>query len=197
VPPDLALLASGLLSPEELHPLVAAALAPRQVRAAGPPGVPPPGTAGPRYVDCRGARHRIALVDGVLTALDHDRSEVRREELLIELSGTPLPCLRAIDEAHRHPENLPEVRARLAHGDVRGALAEVEARLGRSALLRDGGLRDALEAAARGRVDHGLYRSGLTDPGPSPTLHTFAPFSREERRRRADFHTRARQAAAC
>ncbi|WP_052397347.1 hypothetical protein [Streptomyces sp. NRRL F-5123] len=195
VPPDLALLTAGLLAPEELHPLVAAALAPGRVRAAGPPGSPP-GPAAPRYVLCRGARHRIGLVGGVLTALDHDRDEVRREELLAQLSGTPLPCLQAVAEAHRRPENLPDVRARLAHGDIRGALAEVEALLGPSALLREGGLRDALEAAVRGRVDHGLFRSGLADPGPAPGLRAFPPFSREERRRRTDFHSRTRQAAA-
>lgn len=193
-PPDLALLTAGLITPRELHPLVAAALAPGRVRAVGPPDAPP-GTPGPRYVLCRGARHRIGLVGGVLTALDHGPAEVRREELLTQLSGTPLPCFQAIAEAHRRPENLPDVRARLVHGDIRGALAEVEALLGPSARLREGGLRDALDAAVQGRVDHGLFRSGLADPGPAPGLRTFAPFSREQRRRRTDFHTRPRQAA--
>ncbi|MFI0718569.1 hypothetical protein [Streptomyces sp. NPDC021224] len=194
IPPDLALLTAGLIAPEELHPLVAAALAPGRARAAGPPGGPP-GAAGPRYVDCRGARHRIGLVGGVLTALDHDGEEVRREALLAELNGPPLPCFQAIALAHRHPESLPDVRARLAHGDVRGALAEVEALLGPAARLGEGGLRDALEAAARGRIDHGLYRSGLATPGPAPGRRAFAPFTREERRRRTDFTSHPRHAA--
>ena len=107
----------------------------------------------PRLVECRGAQHRIGLVDGVLAALDHDPAEIRREELLAALTGTPLPCLRAIDEAHRHPECLPDVRARLDHGDTAGALAVVEGLLGPDALLRDGALRDELEAAAQRRID--------------------------------------------
>lgn len=162
-PPDLALLAAGLLTPDELHPLVAAALAPDHA--------PTPRTYAadtPRHVDCRGARHRIALVDGVLTALDHDPAEIRRESLLAALSGTPLPCLRVIDEAHRSPESLPEIRSRLDHGDARGALAAVESLLGPAALLRDGPLRDELTAAAAARTHHALYRANLPRPAPPP-----------------------------
>lgn len=118
-------------------------------------------------MECRGAQHRIGLVDGVLAPLDHDPAEIRREELLAALTGTPLPCLRAIDEAHRHPDCLSGVRERLDHGDIAGALAVVEGLLGPDALLRDGALRDALEAAARRRITYGLYRAGLIGPGPA------------------------------
>jgi hypothetical protein len=104
----------------------------------------------------------------VLTPLDHDPDELRREELLAELTGTPLPCVRAVRDAHTHPEELPEVRARLDHGDAAGAFAAVEALLGPAAVLGEGGLRDVLEAAAARRVDHGRYRSGLAEPGPAP-----------------------------
>ncbi|UQW99550.1 hypothetical protein [Streptomyces sp. RerS4] len=166
VPPDVELLRAGLLGPDRLHPLVAAALVPGHVPAGPPVTTEPPG--GPRFVDCRGARHRIALVDGVLVALDHDPREIHREELLVALTGTPLPCLRAIDEAHRHPDCLSGVRERLDHGDVAGALAVVEGLLGPDAVLRGGALRDELEAAARRRIDHGLYRAGLAGPGPGP-----------------------------
>ncbi|MGW1725765.1 hypothetical protein ACWCQK_22860 [Streptomyces sp. NPDC002306] len=164
-PPDLELIRAGLIEADRLHPLVAAALLPDHTPAAPSPAAPrTPGR--PRLVDCRGARHRIGLVGGVLVPLDHDRAEVRREELLAELTGTPLPCLQVIDEAHRRPECLADVRERLDHGDIAGALAVVEALLGPGALLRDGALRDELEAAARRRVTYGLFRAGLAGPGP-------------------------------
>ncbi|MGW2638928.1 hypothetical protein [Streptomyces sp. NPDC001348] len=165
--PDLALLRAGLLEADRLHPLVASALAPDRA----PSGSAPPRAApdGPRMVECRGARHRIGLVDGVLAALDHDPAELRREELLAALGGPPLPCLQFIDEAHRRPDCLTGVRERLDHGDTAGALAVVEGLLGPEVLLRGGELRDALRAAAQRRITYGLYRAGLIGPGRAPT----------------------------
>lgn len=162
--PDLELLRTGAIEAGRLHPLVASALVPGYVPDAAA-AVPDP-AGQPRLVDCRGALHRIGLVDGVLAALDHDPAEVRREELLAALSGTPLPCLRVIDETHRHPECLDDVRERLVHGDVSGALAVVEGLLGPDAVLRGGALRDELEAAARQRIVYGLFRAGMAGPGP-------------------------------
>ncbi|MFI1212320.1 hypothetical protein ACH4UV_32490 [Streptomyces sp. NPDC020802] len=181
--PDLELIRSGAVRADQLHPLVASALAPDRAPAsaqpdgtrastrapnqspAGPPRTP--GSPGPPHlVLCRGAQHRIGLVDGVLSPMDHGPVEIRREELLAELTGTPLPCLQAIDTAHRRPDCLTGVRERLQHGDVAGALAVVENLLGPDALLRDGPLRDELEAAARRRVTYGLFRADLTQPGP-------------------------------
>lgn len=163
--PDLELLRAGLIDADGLHPLVASALVPDYSASERPlPAADPAGQ--PRLVECRGARHRIGLVDGVLAPLDHDPEEVRREELLAALTGTPLPCLQAIDEAHRRPDCLPDVRERLDHGDIAGALAVVEGLLGPDAVLRDGALRDELEAAARRRITYGLFRAGLVGPGP-------------------------------
>ncbi|USX54777.1 hypothetical protein [Lentzea sp. HUAS12] len=170
--PDLDLVRAGLITADRLHPLVASALIPPEARPA--PTANPDGTTSSRLVDCRGANHEIGVVGGVLVPLDHSPDEIRREELLVALGGNGLPCLRAIDAAHRHPEDLPDVRARLAHGDVAGALAVVEGLLGPDALLRTGPLRAALETAARRKVVHGLYRAGLVQ-GPAP--------STEERRR--------------
>jgi hypothetical protein len=169
VPPDLELLRAGLLGSDRLHPLVASALVagcwPRRP-------APPPGAAeGWRIVECGGSRHRIGLVDGVLAPLDHDPAEIRREELLAALTGTPLPCLQAVDEAHRRPDCLPDVRERLNHGDTAGALAVVEDLLGPDAVLRNGALREALETAARRRIDYGLFRAGLAGPGPDHTRY--------------------------
>ncbi|MFC8074916.1 hypothetical protein ACFUN8_05205 [Streptomyces sp. NPDC057307] len=163
--PDLELLRAGAIDVDRLHPLVASALVPDHTPSTGPARIPEPAGA-PRLVECRGARHRIGLVDGVLAALDHDPVEIRREELLATLTGTPLACLRAIDEAHRSPDCLPGVRERLDHGDAAGALAVVEGLLGPDALLRDGALRDELEAAARRRIVYGLFRAGMVGPGP-------------------------------
>ncbi|WP_030848846.1 hypothetical protein [Streptomyces sp. NRRL F-4474] len=165
--PDLELLRTGSLTADRLHPLVAAALAPEHAPAApSRTPDPAPGPGRPNLVECRGARHRIGLVDGVLTPLDHDPAEIRREELLAALSGTPLPCLRAIDAAHRRPDCLTGVRERLDHGDIAGALAVVEGLLGPAALVRPGALLDELEAAARRRITYGLFRAGLAGPGP-------------------------------
>lgn len=173
--PDLELVRAGLVDADRLHPLVADALtACGAVTAYG--AVAPSGpasaaglTAGPgdpHRVECRGEVHRIALRDGVLTAIDHDPAQRRREELLVALGGPPLPCLRAIDAVHRNPEALPAVRERLGHGDVTGALAVVEGLLGPGAVLREGPLREELESAAARLVDHGLYRSGLVAVHP-------------------------------
>ncbi|GAA3683182.1 hypothetical protein GCM10022267_82490 [Lentzea roselyniae] len=164
--PDLELLHAGLIDADRLHPLVRSALLPDQPAVAARS---PDSTASSRLVDCRGATHRIGVVNGVLVALDHDPDEIRREELLVALGGTGLPCLRAIDTAHRNPEDLLDVRARLDHGDLAGALAVVEGLLGPDALLLDGALRDELETAVRRQVRHGLYRAGLARGGPAPS----------------------------
>ncbi|MFF8992378.1 hypothetical protein ACF09H_21065 [Streptomyces sp. NPDC014983] len=169
--PDLELLRAGLVTAGRLHPLVAGALtAADPVSAAADPASvlrAAPGPRDPHRVECRGGIHRIALRNGVLTAVDHPPAELRREELLVALGGPALPCLRAIDAVHRDPEALPAVRERLRHGDVAGALAVVEGLLGPDAVLRDGPLREELESAAARRVDHGLFRSGLVAVHPA------------------------------
>ncbi|MCA2226410.1 hypothetical protein [Nonomuraea aurantiaca] len=168
--PDLALLRAGLIEAGRLHPLVAAALVPGHSPDTKPYGHR--SENGPRMIECRGAQHRVALVNGVLVALDHDATEIRREKLLAELTGTPLPCLRLIEEAHRAPECLLDVRTRLEHGDAAGAQATVDGLLGPGTRLPEGALRDVLEQAARRRIDQGLFRAGLASgPGPAERPH--------------------------
>ncbi|MEU9294138.1 hypothetical protein [Streptomyces sp. NPDC048266] len=174
--PDLELLRAGLITAERLHPLVARALAaPASAGASGSEGASSPAPTGgplsvtgdPHRVECGGEVHRIALRDGMLSAVDHDQVTLRREGLLVALGGPGLPCLRAIDAVHRDPEALPAVRERLRHGDVAGALAVVEGLLGPAAVLRDGPLREELVAAAARRIDHGLFRAGLVAEHPA------------------------------
>lgn len=121
---------------------------------------------------------------GVLAPLDHDPDELQREELLAALGGPPIPCLRVIDEAHRSPVRLREIRERLDHGDTAGALAAVEDLLGPEAALRDGALQNELETAAARRVIYGLYRAGLAGHGPLKLLPR-GPRSRPRSRRRS------------
>ncbi|MGI5285051.1 hypothetical protein ACQEVF_17180 [Nonomuraea polychroma] len=178
--PDLALLRAGLIEADRLHPLVASALVPGHAPAVAPRL--PDGGARPRLVECRGAQHRIDLVNGVLVPLDHDPGEIRREKLLAALTGTPLPCLQVIDQAHRNPACLIDVRARLDHGDTAGALATVEGLLGPGAALPGGALRDELETEAQRRIDHGLFRAGLAGLGQGPAARPGRP-SRGDRAR--------------
>ncbi|MFI6648171.1 hypothetical protein ACIBI8_11135 [Streptomyces sp. NPDC050529] len=166
--PDLELIRSGVLEAGRLHPLVVSALVPEHARAGSARS--PDGTGQPRLVDCGGAQHRIGLVDGVLVPLDHDPAELHREELLAALTGTPMPCLQVIDEAHRRPDCLTGVRERLDHGDIAGALAVVEGLLGPGAILRNGPLRDELENAALRRITYGLFRADLVGPGSGHPL---------------------------
>ncbi|MFI9813909.1 hypothetical protein [Saccharothrix variisporea] len=115
--PDLELLRAGLIDADRLHPLVASALVPDHQPAARSPDTAPSA----RLVQCRGATHRIGVVDGVPVALDHDPDEIRREELLTALGGPALPCLRVVDVL-RQPESLVDVRARLAHSLYRAGI---------------------------------------------------------------------------
>ncbi len=172
--PDLELIRSGAITVDRLHPLVAAALEP-----GWSPPVPsrtPIREKRIHLVDCRGEQHRIGRLDGALTALDHDPAEVRREELLVALGGTPLPCLQAIDRAHRRPDCLPGVRERLHHGDATGALDVVEGLLGPDAVLRDGPLLDAIRASADRRAAYDRFRA---EPVETP------PVSRPRRSKRS------------
>ncbi|MGW4726143.1 hypothetical protein [Streptomyces sp. NPDC004291] len=168
--PDLELLRAGLITAERLHPLVAGSLAASVPSAPTPVSGPSHDSGDPHRVECGGEVHRIALRDGVLSAIDHDPVTLRREELLAALGGPALACLRVIDTAHRNPEALPAVRERLGHGDVSGALAVVERLLGPGTVLRDGPLREELVTAAARRVDHGLFRAGLVAEHPAAAV---------------------------
>jgi hypothetical protein len=141
-----------------------------------------------RFVECGGSWHRIGLVDGALAPLDHEPDDLRREQLLIALGGTPMPCLQAVDLAIRNPAELADVSARLDHGDYAGALATVEALLGPDVLLRDGALRQALQDEADQRFVNGLFRIGMSGHCP--------PRSPHETKRRRQIRSHPRLAGA-
>ncbi|MFD7732108.1 hypothetical protein ACFV6F_17175 [Kitasatospora phosalacinea] len=186
-PPDLLLLRAELIGPDALHPLVVAALAPGHRPAASPHQPEQAGGDGPLTVECRGVPHRIAVVDGVLVPLDHDPEQLRLEEALAELGGPPLPCLRAIDRAHRQPEDLDAIQQRLLHGDRAGALAAVHRLIGPEAVLRHGPLAEALDDDLQRRLVHSLHAAGLQrarsryDTAPTPATGDPRPHGRPHR----------------
>jgi hypothetical protein len=93
IPLDLELLHSGLMTPDELHPLVRASLFP----GLGPPSAAPVVEEPPCVrVRCRGVWHRVQVVDGRITALDHDPDEERREHVVRALGGSSAGCFAAI-----------------------------------------------------------------------------------------------------
>ncbi|WP_045742232.1 hypothetical protein [Actinoplanes rectilineatus] len=179
MPPDVELLAAGLIDAGDLHPLVAQALtpgrrAPRQRREPL------------RTVDCRGTQHRLGMVDGVLTPLDHTDAELQREELLAAFGGPPLACLRAIDEATRDEEFLDHIRGRLDHGDHAGAMAVLDDLVGPAARAAGDELLAELTTAADRLIAHGLFRSGMAGIVPLPPLRD----PRHTRRRQRLYHER-------
>ncbi|NUS95326.1 MAG: hypothetical protein HOQ36_23415, partial [Nocardia sp.] len=80
------------------------------------------------------------------------------------------------------------VRERLDHGDTAGALAVVEGLLGPEAVLRDGPLREELEASARRRITYGLFRAGLAGTAPARNATERRPRDRRAHPRHATSH---------
>lgn len=154
-PVDADLLRLGLLQPNELHPLVAAALAPgltdeRAATAAtadpnvsdyrAVPGIEAvdvhtPGSAAIR-VRCGADMHRITQIDGRWQAVDHNE-QAARETLLAALGGRPNPCRAAVDHLSSGRHVIDLIDPLLAHGRADEAVR----------LLREHVSVDALAAA--------------------------------------------------
>jgi hypothetical protein len=94
--PDLELLRARLITAEELHPLVRAALFPDQPDPGYHPHLPTVDGSDLR-IRCRGVWHRVGWRDGHITAFDHDTDELERERTMRSLGGATVPCLRAVD----------------------------------------------------------------------------------------------------
>ncbi|MFE5484458.1 ankyrin repeat domain-containing protein [Streptomyces sp. NPDC056527] len=138
--PDIGLLRAGRIRPEDLHPLVTAALFPQVGTAVGPPG---PRTPAPVRVRCGGAWHQVASKGGVLD-IPHTEQERQRELALRAFGGTVTGCFATqhawTSGEGRLPRALREQRRELfqhiQHGDTPAVLALLDA--GTDPRVRDG-----------------------------------------------------------
>ncbi|WP_405789881.1 ankyrin repeat domain-containing protein [Streptomyces sp. NBC_01367] len=146
--PDLELVRTGLVSPRELHPLVAAALFPGAGPAVGPPG---PGTGGSARVRCRGGWHEVHSRGGVLD-VPHTPEEQQRERAMRAFGGAVAGCF-AVQQSWttgegRLPRALQVQRQELflyaQHGDTPGVVALLDA--GMDPRIRDARGRGLLHA---------------------------------------------------
>ncbi|MFE1869281.1 ankyrin repeat domain-containing protein [Streptomyces sp. NPDC059496] len=146
--PDLELVRTGLVSPRELHPLVAAALFPGAGPAVGPPG---PGTGTSARVRCRGGWHEVHSRGGVLD-VPHTPEEQQRERAMRAFGGAVSGCF-AVQQSWttgegRLPRALQVQRQELflyaQHGDTPGVVALLDA--GMDPRIRDARGRGLLHA---------------------------------------------------
>ena len=141
--PDLDLLRAGLITPEELHPLVRSALFPARPAPDGPVGPPDPDPPRPVRVRCRGEWHEVRMAGGRLQ-MPHSEEEQDREAALVALGGATAGCFTVTrawaGEAGRLPRRLRDLRKelfqRIQHGDTPGVVALLDA--GVDPHVRDG-----------------------------------------------------------
>jgi hypothetical protein len=190
-PVDFDLVRAGLLTPADLHPLVAAALFPGAV---GAPARPAPDLA-PIRVWCRGGWHVVEMREG-RTITPHDPDELRREQALHALGGPPLSgCFAALlgwrGARLRFSKHLRlrrrDVLEHATHGDAAGLAAWLAAGVDRT--MRDGQGRTLLHLLswlpAPGGLAGELVAAGLDleardDLGRTPLLHAVAEGGSEE-----------------
>ncbi|MFJ5549183.1 ankyrin repeat domain-containing protein [Streptomyces sp. NPDC093225] len=131
-PVDLDLVRSGRIAPQELHPLVAAALFPAAGPAVGPPG---PTLPAPVRVRCRGEWHEVCSRGGELDLLQHGAAEQQRERAMRAFGGAVSGCFAVqhhwTSGEGRLPRALKEERRELflraQHGDTPGVTALLDA----------------------------------------------------------------------
>ncbi|MEV7616799.1 ankyrin repeat domain-containing protein [Streptomyces sp. NPDC089799] len=129
--PDLHLVHAGLITPAELHPLVAASLFPDSGPAAGPPA---PAAPAPVRVRCRGEWHEVRFHGGELD-MPHTPQERQREEALRAFGGAVAGCFAVRQTVTTGDGRLPralreqrrELGQRVQHGDTPGVLALLDA----------------------------------------------------------------------
>ncbi|MEU2024573.1 ankyrin repeat domain-containing protein [Streptomyces sp. NPDC016469] len=139
--PDLELLADGVLTPADLHPLVARSLFPDHAGPFGPPGVTPPA---PVRVRCRGDWHEVRFRNGTLDS-PHTAQERQRESALRAFGGAVTGCFAVEHTCLTGTGRLPRALAaqrrdlflRAQHGDTAGVVALLDA--GVDPRIRDGG----------------------------------------------------------
>ncbi|MGI5171701.1 hypothetical protein ACQEU3_45880 [Spirillospora sp. CA-253888] len=144
VSPDLELLRAGRLTPDDLHPLVRAALFPGRAAPAGTVGPRVVRAPVPATVRCRGERHQVWFENGELRTPHHSAEEVRREDALVAFGGTSAGCFavpRTWGDRRRGPmppelaDQRDELFGRMEHHDTEGVLRMLE--LGHDPSVRD------------------------------------------------------------
>ena len=146
--PDLNLLRHGVISPEDLHPMVSASLFPGRApqEADGPPGLDLPA---PVRVRCRGEWHEVRSSEGRLL-VPHTVEEERRERVMRAFGGPVAGCFAAqqawTSGVGRLPRALRDQRReffqRVQHGDTSAVLRLLDA--GVDLRIRDGRQRTLL-----------------------------------------------------
>ncbi|TKK85395.1 ankyrin repeat domain-containing protein [Herbidospora galbida] len=164
--PDRVLLDAGLLTPDDLHPLVREALFPGLPPGAS--GPPEPVLPEPVRVRCGGAWHQVVSGGGSLR-LAHSDDEQRRERAMRALGGAVSGCF-AVEQSWtsgegRLPRKLRAQRWALflhaQHGDTPAVLRLLDA--GVDPRLRDGRQRSLLHMLHL--VDHTLLLPRLLAAG--------------------------------
>ncbi|GLX93334.1 ankyrin repeat domain-containing protein [Herbidospora sp. NBRC 101105] len=185
--PDRVLLEAGLLTPDDLHPLVRESLFPGLPPGAS--GPPEPGLPEPVRVRCGGAWHQVVSGGGRLL-LEHGDDEQRRERAMRALGGAVSGCF-AVEQAWtsgegRLPRRLRAQRWALflhaQHGDTPAVLRLLDA--GVDPRVRDGRQRGLLHMLHL--VDHtvllprllaaGLDVNGLDYQERTPLHHAVASY---------------------
>ncbi|GAB1817994.1 ankyrin repeat domain-containing protein [Herbidospora sp. RD11066] len=164
--PDLDLLHAGLLTPDDLHPLVREVLRPDlPAGESGPSGVPLPY---PVRVKCSGEWHEVLSGGGTLQ-IPHSDDEQRRERAMRALGGAVSGCFAAQQSwttgKGRVPKKLRFQRRDLfmtaQHGDTQGVIRLLDA--GVDPRVRDGRQRTLLHLLHL--VDHELLLPRLLEAG--------------------------------
>ncbi|MEH1017545.1 ankyrin repeat domain-containing protein [Micromonospora sp. CPCC 206060] len=140
-PADVALLRHGRLHPDELHPLVHAALLPDRVQSWR---APTPAARRQIRIRCGPDWHLVEVSGGRIRTPHHSAEELHREFLLAGLGGPVAGCAAAVRAwrtgATPVPKEIRRIRrdifALALHGDTDGLLAVLSE--GRDAGLRDG-----------------------------------------------------------
>ncbi|MFE1443488.1 ankyrin repeat domain-containing protein [Streptomyces sp. NPDC058739] len=169
--PDIGLLRGGRVRPEELHPLVSAALFPESGPAVGPSG---PAVPAPVRVRCGRDWHEVVSRDGALD-IPHSQQEQQRELALRAFGGKVTGCF-AVRHAWtsgegRLPRALRDQRRELflhiQHGDTAAVLDLLDA--GTDPHVRDGRGRGLLHLLHL--LDHRELLPRLLAAGLDPEAH--------------------------
>lgn len=189
-PVDADLLRLGLLQPHELHPLVAAALAPGTTAGADPgrhewlyaavPGIEAQCAHGPGsaavVIRCGSQQHRVAQRGGRWEAVDHG-AHPARETLMARLGGPLNPCLQAAEYLSAGQHVIDLVEHLMEHGRTATALHLLRTHADASAapeafVLRDGTVGEALSSLRQKTLRLRMILSGAPPGSTAGDTHS-------------------------